>query len=287
MQCLERVVEHKALLGVADLLTPALSVGRRFALAWDAAKLREGLVDFDDLIRRAAALLGRRYRPWIAYKLDRRFDHILVDEAQDTNAAQWSIVRALTGDFFTGLGQRDGKLRTIFVVGDYKQAIFRFQGTSPENFRVAKEQFAAEMAEAARNAARCRVRLDARELSDLGLGRSYRTSMPVLEFVERAIAAIGPENFGLDRRARSARRRRAPGAGHAVESGLRSARRRRRTAKARRPGCPSPSGAWPTRSPSRSSAGRHFPLAKRARPRLAGPGDIMVLVRQAAASSPG
>ena len=30
---------------------------------------------------------------WIRYKLDRRFDHILVDEAQDTNAAQWRMIQ--------------------------------------------------------------------------------------------------------------------------------------------------------------------------------------------------
>src|SRR5688500_5328823 len=173
MQCVERVLEHKALLGLAELLTPALSVGRRFALAWDEAKQREGLVDFDDLIRRAAALLVEPgLGEWIRYKLDRRFDHILVDEAQDTNEAQWSIIRALTGDFFTGEGQRDGKLRTIFVVGDYKQAIFGFQGTSPQNFAVAKQAYAREMAALARNA------LEARELVELGLGRSYRTAQP-------------------------------------------------------------------------------------------------------------
>jgi len=198
MQCVERVREHNALLGLAELLTPALSVGRRFALAWDEVKQREGLVDFDDLIRRAAALLRQDgLGEWIRYKLDRRFDHILVDEAQDTNPAQWSIIRALTEDFFTGLGQRDGKLRTIFVVGDYKQAIFRFQGTSPENFRTAREQFAREMAEAARNAAELRDGTSARELVELGLGRSYRTAQPVLDFVDAAIAAIGPESFGL------------------------------------------------------------------------------------------
>jgi ATP-dependent helicase/nuclease subunit A len=198
MQCLERVAEHKALLGLADLLTPALSVGRRFAIAWDEAKQREGLVDFDDLIRRAAALLSQPgLGEWIRYKLDRRFDHVLVDEAQDTNQAQWSIIRALTEDFFTGLGQRDGKLRTVFVVGDYKQAIFRFQGTSPEHFRTAKERFAAEMAEAARNAAELRERVQVRELVELGLGRSYRTAQPVLDFVDGAIEAIGPANFGL------------------------------------------------------------------------------------------
>ena len=197
-ECLDAIRQRRALLELVALLTPALSVGRRFALAWDEAKQREGLVDFDDLIRRAAALLAQPgLGEWIRYKLDRRFDHILVDEAQDTNQAQWSIIKALTEDFFTGLGQRDGKLRTIFVVGDYKQAIFRFQGTSPEHFRTAKEQFAAEMAAAARNAAGLHEQVNARELVELGLGRSYRTAQPVLEFVDRAIEAIGPANFGL------------------------------------------------------------------------------------------
>jgi len=191
------VIEQRALLRLAELLTPALAVGRQFALAWDEAKQREGLVDFDDLIRRAAALLADRgIGEWIRYKLDRQFDHILVDEAQDTNAAQWSIIEALTGDFFTGEGQRDGKLRTIFVVGDYKQAIFGFQGTSPENFAVAKGRYAAEMAAWAENARS--LRLAARELQELGLGRSYRTAQAVLTFVDKAIGAIGHANFGLD-----------------------------------------------------------------------------------------
>ena len=197
--CLKAVREQRALLELVDLLTSALSIGRRFALAWDEAKQREGLVDFDDLIRRAASLLSERgLGEWIRYKLDRRIDHILVDEAQDTNEPQWEIIRALTEDFFTALGQRDNKLRTIFVVGDYKQAIFRFQGTSPENFRVAKDQFAREMAEAARNAAQLRDGVSARELQDLGLGRSYRTAQPVLDFVDKAMEAIGPASFGLD-----------------------------------------------------------------------------------------
>ncbi|MEO6388381.1 MAG: UvrD-helicase domain-containing protein, partial [Croceibacterium sp.] len=195
---IDAIRERAALLDLVNLLTPALSVGRRFALAWDAAKEREGLIDFDDLIRRAAALLSTEgLGAWIRCKLDRRFDHILIDEAQDTNAAQWKIVDALTNDFFSGVGQRDGKLRTIFVVGDYKQAIFRFQGTSPENFERAKQRFARAMAERAVNAASLRENIPARQLQDLGLGRSYRTSKPVLDFVDKAIGAIGPGNFGL------------------------------------------------------------------------------------------
>ena len=71
---------------------------------------------------------------WIRYKLDQSVDHILVDEAQDTNAAQWDIVKALTEEFFAGAGAKADRMRTVFAVGDFKQAIFGFQGTDPEQF---------------------------------------------------------------------------------------------------------------------------------------------------------
>lgn len=277
--CLDAVRERRTLIELVDRLTPALSVGRRFAIAWDEAKVREGLVDFDDLIRRAASLLAEPgLGEWIRYKLDRRFDHILVDEAQDTNEAQWSIIRALTEDFFTGLGQRDGKLRTIFVVGDYKQAIFRFQGTSPENFRIAKERFAAEMSEAAHNARQMRPPLDARELVELGLGRSYRTAQPVLDFVDGAIEAIGPANFGLKESPERHVGEQRPGLvtlwnpvnsrpddeedGEGPESWLSEPERRMADRIAEQ---------------VKRMIG-HFPLVKYGRP--AGPGDVMVLVRK-------
>ncbi|WP_295530501.1 UvrD-helicase domain-containing protein, partial [Novosphingobium sp. Chol11] len=168
--------------------------GRRFALAWNAAKEREGFIDFDDQIRASAALLTEQASAeWIRYKLDRRFDHILVDEAQDTNAEQWRIVLdGLVEDFFTGESQRGDALRTLFVVGDYKQAIFRFQGTSPENFDAARLRVKHQLREVA-------AVLDEpeRALLDLGLGQSYRSAATVLQFVDAAIAAIGPARFGL------------------------------------------------------------------------------------------
>jgi len=196
-ESIARVREMQALLALAEWLTPALTLGRKFALEWDKAKAREGLIDFDDQIRRASNLLTQPgLSEWIRYKLDRRFDHILVDEAQDTNEAQWNIIDALTGDFFSGLGQREGKMRTLFVVGDYKQAIFRFQGTSPENFARARERVRGKMA-AAPGDAELRGGIEARPLRDLGLGQSFRTGQPVLTFVDAAIAAIGHGRFGL------------------------------------------------------------------------------------------
>lgn len=190
--------ERRALLELADFLTPALEVGRKFALAWEEAKARAGYIDFDDQIRQAAQLLTRsELSEWIRYKLDRQFDHILVDEAQDTNAAQWQIIGALTEEFFAGEGARDDKLRTLFVVGDYKQAIFRFQGTSPENFASAKAKVAERMDEAAANLASLRSGGSGRTLQDLDLGQSFRTARAILEFVDKAIGAIGYDGLGL------------------------------------------------------------------------------------------
>lgn len=192
--------EQQVLLDLVGFLTPQLEVGRQFALAWDEAKAREGLVDFDDLIRRAAALLSdRAMADWIRYKLDRRFDHILIDEAQDTNEAQWRIIDALTDDFFSGEGARGQRVRTIFTVGDTKQAIFGFQGTSPRNFLAARDRVAERMRGLSEAAMDLRERRSARELRELDLGQSFRTADVVLRFVDKAIAAIGPRAFGLDR----------------------------------------------------------------------------------------
>jgi len=200
LECMLAIRDMRSLLALAERLVPVLRLGRAFALAWDEAKQREGLIDFDDQIRRAAELLGRsELADWIRYKLDRRFDHILVDEAQDTNEAQWRIIRALTEEFWSGLGQHGEIMRTLFVVGDYKQAIFRFQGTSPENFEAARRRVREAMAGAAENAQALRSNLRSRELLELGLGQSFRTASSILDFVDRAITHIGHENFGLQK----------------------------------------------------------------------------------------
>ncbi|MDB5427627.1 MAG: helicase, UvrD/Rep family, partial [Phenylobacterium sp.] len=70
---------------------------------------------------------------WVLYKLDGGIDHILVDEAQDTAPDQWTIVDALTEEFFSGAGVRgEARVRDLFVVGDEKQSIYSFQGARPE-----------------------------------------------------------------------------------------------------------------------------------------------------------
>ena len=199
-EALREYEDRHSLLDCAEIVTSALEIGRAFAVRWEARKAREGLLDFSDLIRKAAKLLkNSEAADWIRYKLDRHFDHILIDEAQDTNQSQWDIVEALIDDFFAGEGARGDKLRTIFTVGDYKQAIFGFQGTSPENFARAKQRVHARV-EAAREGIRS-SRINRREpgWQDLDLGRSFRTAHIVLGFVNRVIGMLGFKEFGLDK----------------------------------------------------------------------------------------
>lgn len=99
-----------------------------------AYKLANACLDYEDLIVLVKNLLEKPdIAAWVLFKLDQGVDHILIDEAQDTSENQWAIVRALTDEFFSGLGQSQ-TVRTVFAVGDKKQSIYRFQGAVPEKF---------------------------------------------------------------------------------------------------------------------------------------------------------
>jgi ATP-dependent helicase/nuclease subunit A len=170
----------------AGLLAQALHAGRAYASAYAEAKRHAGAVDFDDLIARAATLLVEPgMGDWIRYKLDQRTDHILVDEAQDTNTTQWDIVEALAQEFFAGEGAKGDMIRTIFTVGDFKQAIFGFQGTSPLAFERARRRFQVYAASVDH------------PFHDLSLDRSFRSTPAVLDVVDATLDVLKDEGLGL------------------------------------------------------------------------------------------
>src|SRR3984893_9556559 len=103
-------------------------------------KERRGLLDYDDLIDKALALLGNVDAAWVHYKLDLGIDHVLIDEAQDTSKKQWQIVQHLTDEFTAGAGARPFT-RTIFPVGDEKQSIYSFQNAAPKEFAEMRRYF--------------------------------------------------------------------------------------------------------------------------------------------------
>ncbi|HEY8573313.1 double-strand break repair helicase AddA [Phenylobacterium sp.] len=113
----------------------ALTLAATYVEQYAAEKRHAGALDFADLIEKTCALLASRpAAAWVLYKLDGGIDHILVDEAQDTAQDQWTIVDALTEEFFSGAGRPSGRAleRNMFVVGDEKQSIYSFQGARPE-----------------------------------------------------------------------------------------------------------------------------------------------------------
>ncbi|KQP11241.1 double-strand break repair protein AddA [Methylobacterium sp. Leaf99] len=118
------------------LFTLAAEIHRRV----EAEKARLGALDFDDLIHKTLDLLARVDSAWVLYKLDRGIDHVLVDEAQDTNPLQWEILRRITAEFAAGAGARE-VARTRFAVGDPKQSIYSFQGAEPREFETTRREW--------------------------------------------------------------------------------------------------------------------------------------------------
>tara|TARA_R110001592_G_scaffold29350_9_gene106588 strand:- start:1081 stop:4653 length:3573 start_codon:yes stop_codon:yes gene_type:complete len=139
----------------AAMTRDLLLIGQEVMAAYDRLKILHGGLDFDDLINRTMTLLigetsgfshleqtdRTQIMPWILYKLDQGIDHVLVDEAQDTNPEQWKIIATLSDEFFAGLSARDDVLRTAFTVGDIKQSIYGFQRAAPEEFKRMQKVF--------------------------------------------------------------------------------------------------------------------------------------------------
>ena len=173
-----------------------LRAGQAFARDYARAKQAQGVADFNDLIAWTRRLFEQPgMGEWVRYKLDQRTDHILVDEAQDTNADQWAIVDALAEEFFTGNPEAEHRWRTLFMVGDYKQAIFGFQGTNPkeyEQFRARVSAKAATLLEAGQQ-----EEIRTREFRDLSIDASFRSSPPVLDVVDALIDDVGFRAMGL------------------------------------------------------------------------------------------
>jgi DNA helicase-2/ATP-dependent DNA helicase PcrA len=104
---------------------------------YQAALRKNNAFDFDDLIAETVYLF--RSFPDIAAQYQRRFRHILVDEYQDTNHAQYSLIRELTkpiSDIHNEPDPNTGELAgpsAITVVGDSDQSIYAFRGADMRN----------------------------------------------------------------------------------------------------------------------------------------------------------
>lgn len=136
-----------------------------------------GLADFGDLITRSLELL--RTHPDVLQECRRRYRYILVDEFQDTNAAQFELVKLLAGDE-----------ANLTVVGDDDQSIYKFRGAAVSNILQFTNQYP-----------QSKIRV---------LTENYRSTQPILDCAYRLIQHNNPERLEirhhLDKRLHSSRK---------------------------------------------------------------------------------
>jgi ATP-dependent DNA helicase UvrD/PcrA len=119
-----------------ELITPAEmragtyreEVAKRVYERYQALLSENGALDFDDLLMKAVQLFGQDAEVRATYQ--RRYPFILVDEWQDTNMAQYELVKLLAGE-----------RANLFVVGDEDQSIYRFRGADYRNVARFREDY--------------------------------------------------------------------------------------------------------------------------------------------------
>lgn len=104
--------------------------GNRLVAHFQRIKRERRWLDFTDLEWKAYQLLTRGDNAhWVQFKLDQRIDHLLIDEFQDTNPTQWRLLLPLLEELAAAEPER---ARSVFLVGDDKQSIYRFRRAEPQ-----------------------------------------------------------------------------------------------------------------------------------------------------------
>ncbi len=111
-------------------------LGQQLLDRFQRLKVEQRVLDFADLEWKTYNLLNHSDNAhWVQYKLDQRIDHLLIDEFQDTNPTQWQLIIPLLEELAAGNHERQ---RSVFLVGDHKQSIYRFRRAAPELFDAAQ-----------------------------------------------------------------------------------------------------------------------------------------------------
>lgn len=154
--------------------TAFFKICKSIAQKFRELKLQNNYIDFHDAIKNAIDLLQNF--AWVAYKIDNNIEHVLVDEAQDTNPDQWKVIKLITQEFFINAGSS----KTIFIVGDEKQSIFSFQGADVKYFAKMHDYFKSAALACGQN------------FYDIDLNKSYRTTGNILQYIDNVFCNIFP-----------------------------------------------------------------------------------------------
>jgi len=163
------LIDKLALISIIKNTSNLIIFADKILQSYQKIKNENSLIDYNDLINYTNNLLKNPdFTDWVKKKLDSSFNHILVDESQDTNIQQWEIIKALTEDFYSGLSANNEN-RTIFIVGDEKQSIYSFQGSDIKVTSAVFNFFENRLQE---------------KLNKIEMNISYRSSSKILEAVD-------------------------------------------------------------------------------------------------------
>jgi ATP-dependent helicase/nuclease subunit A len=156
-------------LRIYNMSTAWYTAGNRLLEHFQRIKLEQRVLDFVDLELKVFELLNYSNNAlWVQYKLDQRIDHVLIDEFQDTNPTQWAMILPLLNEL--AAGQQEHR-RSVFLVGDSKQSIYRFRRANPGLVHTACSWL--------------ETHLDARRYS---IDLSRRSSPAIIDFINKTFA---------------------------------------------------------------------------------------------------
>lgn len=134
--------------------SPAQQAAARVYPLYEKALKDASALDFDDLINRTVRML--KAKPEIREKWQRQFKYVMIDEYQDTNAAQYALVNMLTND-----------RHNIAVVGDDRQSIYSWRGADFRNILKFEKDF--------------------KDCTVIKLEQNYRSTRPILDAAHAVI----------------------------------------------------------------------------------------------------
>ena len=136
----EKLIQTKSQLAAIRTMETSSAwyiAGQHYLDQFQKLKKEQRLLDFTDLEWQTYLLLNQSNNAlWVQYKLDQRIEHLLVDEFQDTNPTQWRLILPLLEEI---AASDDERHRSVFIVGDQKQSIYRFRRAEPRLFIAAEK----------------------------------------------------------------------------------------------------------------------------------------------------
>jgi ATP-dependent exoDNAse (exonuclease V) beta subunit len=171
----QRLISHASYLLLTSLKEQTRATAEflsKFHHSYFLAKLEQGKLSFSDvgfLLSTATTLGGA---PELYYRLDTKYQHLLLDEFQDTSREQWKVLQPMVEEVLS----KSGTDYSYFCVGDTKQAIYAWRGGVAEIFDALSDNY--------------------HNLHQQTLDKSFRSSPVVIDFVNQVFTNIA-ENTAL------------------------------------------------------------------------------------------